>query len=351
MKKLLGLLFIIILIAGTIGIFVKKKTVVSQTIDSEPFSEVIDSAAELVMAQHPLSIEHLRNEEYPGSDLQIEENLASGSNYKQYVVSYQSEGLKQYALLTVPNGTPPEGGWPAIVFNHGYIAPSQYKTTERYVNYVGTFARNGYIVLKPDYRGHGNSEGAPTGAYSSPGYVVDVLNAFSSLKKYPNVNPAKIGMWGHSMGGYITLRAMVVNPEIKAGVIWAGVVGSYPDLLQHWRRGNTLTPTPSVTLSGGRGWRTQLVQQYGEPSDNSPFWKSISATSYLQDISGPLQIHHATGDQTVPVILSKILQDRMEEASKESELFVYQGDDHNISANFSAAMRRSVDFFNEYLKS
>ena len=55
-----------------------------------------------------------------------------------------------------------------IVFNHGYIPPSQYRTTERYVAYVDGFASNGYIVFRPDYRGHDQSEGAPTGAYGSP---------------------------------------------------------------------------------------------------------------------------------------------------------------------------------------
>ena len=47
-------------------------------------------------------------------------------------------------------------------------------------------------------------------------------------------------MWGHSMGGYITLRSMVITNTIKAGVIWAGVVGPYPNLFQR----PTATPTP-----------------------------------------------------------------------------------------------------------
>ena len=46
-----------------------------------------------------------------------------------------------------------------IVFNHGYIPPAEYRTTERYVAYVDGFARNGYIVFRPDYRGHDQSEG------------------------------------------------------------------------------------------------------------------------------------------------------------------------------------------------
>lgn len=160
---------------------------------------------------HPLTIEALKNGSYPGSEITIEEKLSPGSNYQRYLTSYRSEGLKIYALLTIPNGETPENGWPAIVFNHGYIPPQQYRTTERYIAYTDAFSRNGYILFRPDYRGHGNSEGQASGGYGSTGYTVDVLNAFASLKKLPDptangtsdtiVDISKMGMWGHSMGG------------------------------------------------------------------------------------------------------------------------------------------------------
>ena len=104
---------------------------------------------------NPLMIEVMRQQEYPGSKIVIEETLAPGTNYNRYVASYQSEENKIFALLTVPRGTKPATGWPVIIFNHGYIPPAIYRTTERYVAYVDAFARNGYIVLKSDYRGHG----------------------------------------------------------------------------------------------------------------------------------------------------------------------------------------------------
>jgi len=167
----------------------------------------------------PLSIEVMRQKDYPGSDLVIEQTLVDGPNYHQYIASYQSEGLKIYGLLTVPIGEKPNNGYPVIIFNHGFIPPKQYKTTERYVSYVDAFAWAGYIVFKSDYRGNGSSQGQPEGAYYSPSYTEDVLNALASLKKYPSVNQDKIGMWGHSMGGNITLRSLVVRPnDIKGDV-------------------------------------------------------------------------------------------------------------------------------------
>lgn len=297
---------------------------------------------------HPMTIAALRQGVYPGSEIVIEAELERGVNYSRYYAYYLSEGLKIYALLTVPDGEPPQSGWPAIVFNHGYIPPDVYRTTERYIAYVDSLARSGYIVFRIDYRGHDRSEGQPTGAYGDPGYTVDVLNAVSALQQYPAADPQRIGMWGHSMGGYLTLRAMVINPEIKAGVVWAGVVASYPDLLTRWRRSSGPTATPSASSS--RRWRSSFIEQFGSPEENPEFWASISSNSYLQDISGPLQLHHGTADSSVPVEFSQTLTQELREAGKMVELYLYEGDNHNISNNFSGAMLNTLRFFDRYLK-
>jgi len=296
---------------------------------------------------HPMSIIALRNQEYPGSEITVVKELDRGVNYRRYYVYYLSEGLKIYALLTIPNGEKPEEGFPAIVFNHGYIPPDVYKTTERYIAYVDQLARAGYVVFRIDYRGHDQSEGEATGAYGDPGYQVDVMNALASLKQHPDVNPEKIGMWGHSMGGYLTLRAMVISNDVKAGVIWAGVVASYSDLLYNWRRTGAFTPSPSST---GRGWRSAWIEQYGTPEQNPTFWNSISATSYLNNLSGPLELHHGTADEDVPVEFSIRLAELGRQSGQIVNLYTYEGDNHNISNYFTQAMNQTIAFFDIYLK-
>ncbi|HMN27028.1 MAG TPA: alpha/beta fold hydrolase [Caldilineaceae bacterium] len=292
-----------------------------------------------------LSIEWARGQSYPGSDIVIEETLTPGANYSRYLTSYRSEGLKIYALLTVPNGAKPASGWPVIIFNHGYIPPEIYRTTERYVAYVDGFARNGYIVFRPDYRGHGFSEGEALGGYGTPDYTIDVLNALASIKRYSAADVNRIGMWGHSMGGYITLRSMVISHDIKAGVIWAGVVASYPDMINNWRR-----PVPATIPTRARRWRQELISQYGTPEENPAFWASISANSYLADLSGPLQLHQGTNDEDVNPEFSATLKQQLDAAGQPSEYYVYEGDNHNLSINFNTAMQRSLEFFDRYLK-
>ncbi len=301
---------------------------------------------------HPLMIEVMRQADYPGSEITFEQILEPGENYERYLVSYLSEGNKIYALLTKPMGPKPPAGFPMIIFNHGYIPPAEYRTTERYVAYVDYFARNGYMVFRSDYRGHGFSEGEARGGYTTPDYTIDVLNGVAAVKNLPSIDPNRIGMWGHSMGGQITLRSMVVSPEIKAGVIWAGVVVSYTDLQNRWRRGrgSTESPTPDPTRSGRfRRWQ-EVYDRYGTPEENPAFWASISPNSYLADLSGPVQLHHGSEDTSVPVEFSEILAAEIEAAGRPVELYLYEGDNHNIAVNFETAMARSLAFFDRYLK-
>ena len=292
----------------------------------------------------PLEIDAMRARQYPGSDIVIEQVLDPGVNYSRYYVSYLSDGLKIYALMTVPNGQKPATGWPVIIFNHGYIPPAVYRTTQRYIAYVDQIAQSGYIVFKSDYRGHDRSEGQAGGVYTEPNYAIDVLNAVASVKRYPDADPNRIGMWGHSMGGYITLRSMVVTQDIKVGVIWGGVVAPYPDLFTRWNPGGSLT-----TAAPG-SWVYSLEQAYGPPETNPGFWNSISANGYLLDLNGPIQLHHSTTDEEVPWEFSEMLYEEMQAANRAVEFYSYEGDNHNISGNFSLAMQRSIEFFNRYLK-
>ncbi len=269
--------------------------------------------------QNPLSIDEMRKKSYPGSDLEIVQTLSDWSNYHQYIASYNSDGLKIYGLLTVPIGEKPTSGWPVIIFNHGYIPPAQYRTTERYVSYVDGFARNGYIVFKSDYRGNGLSEGQPEGAYYSPAYTTDILNAIASIKKLRDpetssgrfvVDTNRIGMWGHSLGGNITLRSLVVDPiDIKAAVIWGGVVGPYDNLMNNWRRRVPFTPSPQEIAARNRT-RANLIEKYGSPSANPKFWNSIDPNYYLERVSAPVQLHSGLADEEVPWQFSQGLKDR-----------------------------------------
>ena len=337
------------------------------TATKTPTATATPTATRWSAEPHPLQIEVMRQQAYPGSEIIFEQTLEPEETYNKYVVSYQSDGLKIYALMTVPIGPVPDTGWPVIVFNHGYVQPSEYSTTGNYVPYMDMLASNGYIVFKSDYRGHGRSDGVETvgGGYGLPEYTADVLNAVASLQAYPDADPDRIGMWGHSMGGQITLRAMVVSPDIKAGVIWGGVVSPYPDVITRWdfTRNPNFPPEMVENFSNApessagnwlrnfSGWVNDFAAIYGEPDENPTFWDTISPNSYLMDLSGPIQLHHSVTDEMVPLAWSETLVAELEAIGNSSyEFFTYPNDNHNIVVNYGTAMGRTVEFFDTYVK-
>ena len=93
-----------------------------------------------------------------------------------------------------------------------------------------------------------------------------------------------------------------------------------------------------------------FAQQFGSPEENPEFWRSISANSYVNEISGPVQLHHGTLDEDVPLEFSELLFYELINASQYVELYKYDGDNHNISNYFSTAMQRTIEFFDRYVK-
>ncbi|GAB4573334.1 MAG: prolyl oligopeptidase family serine peptidase [Anaerolineae bacterium] len=292
-----------------------------------------------------LTIEALRQREITGSPITLELTLESGANYHRYIASYESDGNRIYGLLTVPFGEPPEGGFKAVVFIHGFIPPDTYKTTERYVAYVDALARSGFVVFKIDLRGHGASEGEPRGAYFSPDYTIDAIAALKSLQTLEWVDPEGIGMWGHSMAGNVVLRAMLVEPQVQAGVIWAGAVYSYDDFARY----SISDPSARqmlTTESPARRHARALFEAYGRPNTAEPFWQAVSLTAHIDYLERPLQIHHAANDDVVSINYSYDLVGVLAAHDRIFEFYEYEGGGHNIaSPYFEQAMQRTIQFY------
>ncbi len=291
-----------------------------------------------------MTIPYLANRTYE-SVLGERQFLSENASYTSYLTSYTSDGLKINALLTVPKGDKP---FPAIVFVHGYIAPTIYRTTERYGDYVDYLARNGFVVMKIDLRGHGQSEGNPGGAYYSSDYIIDTLNARAALASFDVVNPKAIGLWGHSMAGNVLMRAFSAKPDIPAVVIWAGAGYTYTDLVTY--RISEMSYRPPSISSERQRRRQALRDAYGEFDPDHPFWSQVAVTKYLSNLQGALQVHHAVDDAVVNIEYSRNLMKLLDQTSVDHELFEYPAGGHNISgSSFSLAMARTVEFFRKHL--
>lgn len=294
-----------------------------------------------------LTIPYLRQKNYQSTlgELNL---LTKNLNYTSYLTNYTSDSLKINGLLTIPNGEKPESGWPAIIFIHGYIPPTTYKTTEKYTDYVDYLARNGFVVFKIDLRGHGSSEGEPNGAYYSSDYVIDTLSAYQALKSTDFVDNEKIGLWGHSMAGNVVLRTLASNPEIPAAVIWAGAGYTYSDLQKYRISDSSYQPLPQQNRNLSR--RQQLSKLHGQANPDDPFWKQVIPTNYLYDFKGAILLNHAQDDDVVNIGYSRDLTKFLDQTSIPHELKEYPSGGHNINgSSFVSAMKNTVDFYKKHL--
>jgi dipeptidyl aminopeptidase/acylaminoacyl peptidase len=296
---------------------------------------------------NPLRIPVMKNMSFSGSDIVIEEVLPKGNGYFRYKVSYLSENNKIYGIITVPNTVMPHNGYPGILLAHGYVPERQYNNQTIYQDLIDTLTRNGFIVFMPDLRGHGDSEGIAEGAYFSPAYTIDFLNAFSSLSRFESVNNEKIGVWGHSMGAHIVLRSAIIDARIKSISTWAGVVGDYTDLLYHWNTKTTWNSFENLMTIHP----SELIQQFGSPVENPIFWKEISPISYLSGVTRPVQIQHGMQDSIVPYEFSQRLAHQLSVTNKNVELYIYPHENHDFSGqDRQLVILRTLQFFTTTLQ-
>ena len=345
MAKVAGIIVaILIILIGLISI--KNGTI--KNINSV-ISNIQTQLSDFVIPSEPLNIKFMRAQNYPGSDIKTEETLSPGSNYLRYIVSFSVGDLKEYAMMTIPTAPKPQNGFPVIILNHGYIIPEKYTPDGNYIAYVDALSKAGYIVFKPNFRGNGKSEGSPGSSYFSPNYAIDVLNAIASVKRFPDADPDRIGSWGHSMGANIALRVSEISPDIKAIIIWGGVVGSYDDILYNWQ--NRVSYRPNAEDLYLRNLRSlDLLTKNGTPTQNPTFWNSIDPTENLNFVSAPFQIHVGLADNQVPPDFSKGLSNKLILQKKTTEYFEYSGANHDINQSFDLAMKRTIEFFDRYLK-
>ncbi len=156
------------------------------------------------------------------------------------------------------------------------------------------------------------------------------------------------------MAGNLVLRAMEIEPDIKAGVIWAGAVYSYDDFARYGITDTSYRPPPTpedqAEGSNRQSRGQEIFATYGRPDTSVDFWKAVSLTENIQYLHSPIQIHHAQDDPVVNIGYSIDLAAVLQENGKAYEFYSYEGGGHNlVSPYFDQAMLRTVDFFKKNL--
>jgi len=122
------------------------------------------------------------------------------------------DGLPLAATLFLPSGTPPAGGWPAIVMFHG-LGGSREDMNK--LAQLAFLPGDKYAVLTYDARGHGETGGLI--GVDGPREIADAREVFDWLAARPDIDRKKIGAWGISYGGGAVWNSLV------SGVPWAAI--------------------------------------------------------------------------------------------------------------------------------
>lgn len=292
-----------------------------------------------IESSHPISLQALSEKEFNGSELKLEEVLNDNQIYTRHRISYKSGAFKISGIINIPKG---EGPFPALILNHGHIDTSIYTNGRGLKREQDYFARNGYIVLHPDYRNHAFSDKDSRDTVAVRlGYIEDAINAIHALKNstLPNLNKEKIGMLGHSMGGGVTLGAIALQPGlVQAAVLYAPVTGDMRDSYERWM--------------SSRVEEVQKIKElYGSPEQKPEFWEAISSEKLFDQIVAPVRIFHGTADKDVPLEWSENTLKLHKEAGVETELTIYQNAPHEFISDWANFMEECKKFFDQNLKS
>ncbi|MBI4673570.1 MAG: alpha/beta fold hydrolase [Chloroflexi bacterium] len=287
---------------------------------------------------HPALVEatlpRLAARQYPGSEITTTRVLTVTDTYTQALVTYLSDNLKVSGIMNVPLG---QGSFPAVVLVHGYYDPAQFVSGAGTTTMADVLARQGYVTFAPDLRGYGESEHAQN-LYLS-GYIVDVLNAGASLKRLAQVEPTRVGVWGHSMGGGLATRAMVVNDLFRAVVLYAPISGDNADLV--------LDPFSGEPI----GVTTELAESVLLSVNDEKLLRELSPIHYFERVTAPVSIHIGLADDDQQVLWAKTIRNDLKLANKAVEYFEYPGQGHVIQGDMQKVMfSRVLGFLQRSMK-
>jgi dipeptidyl aminopeptidase/acylaminoacyl peptidase len=277
----------------------------------------------------------LMRENWEGGRIRLVEELGGNSVYSRSRITYPSGDLTISGVLLRPRA---DGPHPGIVLNHGYIDPEVYKTGQGLRREQEKLARAGFVVLHTDYRGHADSDPPvrPFDAGSRLGYTEDAVNAVLALQQEPYVDANRLAMFGRSMGGAVTLNALVVRPDIvRAAVIFSSVSSLFVENVEHF----TSSSRPKA--------ENEFYDAFGLPDISPEFYAGLSARTYFNRIRVPILLHHGTEDGTCPYRWSVETQQALAKAGVDSELMSWPGEDHAFYADWDSSMDDSIEFLKQ----
>jgi dipeptidyl aminopeptidase/acylaminoacyl peptidase len=241
------------------------------------------------------------------------------------VVTFKArDGADVYARLFTPEmiGARRDASRPGVVFVHGagYLqnAHKYWSTYFREYMFHNLLAAKGYVVLDVDYRasaGYGRDWRTAIYRHMGGKDLEDIVDGAKYLTSAEKVDPRRIGVYGGSYGGFITLMAMFTTPDVFAA-------GAALRPVTDWAHYN----------------HTYTSNILNVPQKDAEAYRRSSPIYFAEGLKGALLIAHGMVDTNVHFQDSVRLAQRLIELRKENwELAAYPVENHGFTEETSWA--------------
>jgi len=252
------------------------------------------------------------------------------------IVHYKSfDGKIITALLWVPFNLKRDGSSPAIVLPHG-------GPTGQMVDYwntdVAALVSRGYVCIAPNPRGstgYGIDFQKANFQDLGGGDLKDEIAGVDFLKATGFVDPKKVGIYGGSYGGFMTLMAIGRMPDI-----WAAAVDLYGII--NWS---------SMLKSSDPSLNEYLKALLGNPDENRKVYEEDSPITYIRSEKAPLLVLQGDNDPRVPKEEAQQVVDILKKEGRVVEVHYYPDEGHGFvkRENQIDSIRRTIAWFDQYL--
>ena len=228
---------------------------------------------------------------------------------KEFFSFTTSEGILLNGWVVKPANSNSQQKYPTLMVQ--YSGPNSQEVKDSWnIGWEYYLATQGYVVASVDVRGTA-ARGAEfrKSTYMQLGVLEtkDQVEAAKYLGKQSFVDKDRIGIWGWSYGGFMTLNAMSTGEQVfKAGIAVAPVTD--------WRLYNT-------------AYTERFMRQ---PKENIGGYDAGSPMSHADKLNGDVLIIHGTADDNVHVQNTYLYLNALEKADKQAELYLYTDKNHSI---------------------
>lgn len=236
--------------------------------------------------------------------------------------------LTYYAKIIKPSDFDASKKYPVLVYTYGGPHAQVIQNNGRRNLWHHMLAQKGYIVFSMDNRGAaGRGHDWETPIYKNMGKIEleDQLRGVDWLKSQSYVDSSRIGIWGWSYGGYMTLYAMTNSDAFAAGISVAPVTD--------WRN-----------------YDTAYTERYmGLPSENEEGYKVSAPSHTAENLSGRLFLVHGTGDDNVHMQNAIHMADKLIDAGIDFDMMFYPNQKHGIRNDRNHLFKKMTSFLEQYL--